>query len=119
METAGQSETGLWDRLEAFQSISAAIAGAGDLSQVADQALQLALELTGTSVAFIGLVDDSGKRQQVFTRSADPSRSISGDDIDRLFADATYSSGVWLLCSGCFKAPAFALKSRPRSTKSR
>ena len=107
METAGQSETGLWDRLEAFQSISAAIAGAGDLSQVADQALQLALELTGTSVAFIGLVDDSGKRQQVFTRSADPSRSISGDDIDRLFADATDNSSP----SGAARMPLPGLSS--------
>ncbi|HEV2140850.1 MAG TPA: GAF domain-containing protein [Candidatus Dormibacteraeota bacterium] len=89
LETAGQSETGLWDRLEAFQSISADVAGAGDLSQVADHALQLAIELTGASVAFVGLVDESGKRQQVYTRSADASRSVSGDDIDRLFAAAT------------------------------
>jgi signal transduction histidine kinase len=97
LETAGQSETGLWDRLGAFQSISADIAGAGDLSRVADHALQLALELTGASVTFIGLVDDSGKRQEVYTRSADPSRSISGDDIDRLFAaaaDGTSPSGA-------------------------
>ena len=54
METAGHSETSLWDRLEAFQSISATIAGAQDLERVADQALGLALELTGASVAFIG-----------------------------------------------------------------
>jgi len=38
LETAGYSETGLWDRLEAFQSVSAEIAGAQDIAQVADQA---------------------------------------------------------------------------------
>ena len=107
MDTAGQSETGLWDRLEAFQSISADIAGAGDLSRVADHAMQLALELTGTSVAFIGLVDDSGKRHQVFTRSADPSRSISGDDIERLFAAATDNSSP----SGAARMPLPGLSS--------
>jgi len=91
LETAGYSETGLWDRLEAFQSVSAGIAGTLDLGGVADQALLLALELTGASVAFIGLVDDAGNRQQVFSRSADPARSISGDEIDKLFAAASTS----------------------------
>jgi len=92
LETAGHSETSLWDRLEAFQSISATIAGAQDLERVADQALGLALELTGASVAFIGLVDDAGNRQQVFSRAADPARSVTRDEIDELFAAARASS---------------------------
>jgi signal transduction histidine kinase len=86
LETAGYSETGLWDRLGAFQQVSADMAGAQDLAQAADQALQLALELTGASVAFIGLVDDAGNRQQVYSRAANPARSVTGDEIDRLFA---------------------------------
>ena len=88
LETAGQSETGLWDRLEAFQSVSAGIAGAQDLEGVADEALKLALELAGASVAFIGLVDDAGSRQQVFSRASDPARSVTGDEIEGLFAAA-------------------------------
>jgi signal transduction histidine kinase len=92
LETAGYSETGLWDRLEAFQSASSDIAGAQDIAQTADQALQLALELTGASVAFIGLFDDAGNRQQVFSRAADPARSLNGDEIDKLFAAASKSS---------------------------
>src|ERR1700680_2375697 len=67
------------------------MAGAQDIAQAADQALHLALELTGASVAFIGLFDDAGKRQQVFSRAADPSRSLNGDEIDRLFAAARTS----------------------------
>ena len=92
METAGHSETSIWDRLEAFQSVSAAIAGAPDLEHVAEQALDLALELTGASVAFIGLVDDAGNRQQVFSRAADAGRSITRDEIEKLFAAAKAGS---------------------------
>ncbi len=89
METAGYSETGLWDRLEAFQAVSAEIAGAPDIAHVADQALQLALELTGAVVAFMALVDDAGNRQQVYSRAVDPSRLVTGDEIDELFAAAS------------------------------
>lgn len=92
METAGYSETGLWDRLGAFQQVSADMAGAQDLAQAADQALQLALELTGASVAFIGLVDGAGNRQQVYSRAANPARSVTGDEIDRLLAATANSS---------------------------
>ncbi len=92
METAGYSETGLWDRLEAFQAVSAEIAGAQDIAEVADRALQLALELTGAGVAFIASLDDAGNRQQVYSRAADPSLSVTGDEIDRLFAAASIGS---------------------------
>jgi len=92
LETVGYTETGLWDRLEAFQRVSAGLAGAQDLARAADLALDLALELTAASVAFIGLVDDAGTRQQVFSRGVDPARSVTGDEIDRLFAAASGSS---------------------------
>ena len=92
METAGYSETGLWDRLEAFQTVSAEMAGAQDLAQVADNALRLALELTGAAVAFIATLDDAGNRQQVYSSAADPSRNVTGDEIDRLFAAASVAA---------------------------
>jgi len=88
LETAGYSEIGVWERLEAFEAAAADMAGARDLGQLAEQALGLALELTGASVAFIGLVDEAGNRQQVYSRAADPARSLAGDEIDRLFAAA-------------------------------
>jgi len=88
LETAGYSEAGLWDRLEAFQEVSADMAGTSDLAQVAERALKLAIDLTGAEVAFIGLIDDSGNRQQVYSRAADPARPVSGDEIDQLFAAA-------------------------------
>jgi signal transduction histidine kinase len=92
LETAGYSETGLWDRLEAFQTVSAGIAGAPDLAGISQEALKLAIELSGATVAFIGLFDDAGNRQQVWSRAADPSRSPSGDEIDRLFTAAVNAS---------------------------
>jgi signal transduction histidine kinase len=92
LETVGYTETGLWDRLEAFQKVSAELAGDQDLARAADRALELALELTPASVAFIGIVDDAGTRQQVFSRTADPARSVTGDEIDRLFAAASDGS---------------------------
>ena len=94
METAGYSETDLWDRLEAFQKVSAEMAGAHDLAQVADNAMLLALELTGASVTFIALVDEAGNRQQVFSRAADAGRSLTNDEIDRLFADAKRANAL-------------------------
>jgi signal transduction histidine kinase len=92
LETVGYTETGLWDRLEAFQKVSAELAGTQDLARAADLALGLALELTGASVAFIGMVDDAGARQQVFSRAADPARPVTGDEIDRIFAAAAGNS---------------------------
>src|SRR4029077_13238096 len=88
----GYTEAGLWDRLEAFQKVSAELAGAKDVAGAADKALELALDLTGAPVAFISLVDETGTRQQVFSRGADPSRPVAGDDIARLFAAASAGS---------------------------
>src|ERR1700730_11119038 len=67
------------------------MAGAQGLGQLADKALELALELSGASVAFLSLDDDAGSRQQVFSHAADPTMSVTGDEIDRLFAAAANS----------------------------
>src|SRR5258708_11551248 len=102
LETSGYSETGLWDRLEALATVSADLAGSQDLARAAEQALQLALELTGASVAFVGLSDEAGGRQQVFSRAADPGGSVSAGEIDSLFAAAgintSTDSGVGAYC---------------------
>ncbi len=88
METTGHSEAALWDRLEAFQAVSADMAGAQDIAELADKALRLALDLTGASVAFIGLVDEAGNRQEVYSRAVAEGSSMTGDQIDKLFAAA-------------------------------
>jgi signal transduction histidine kinase len=64
------------------------MAGMQDPAELADKALRLALELTGATVAFIGLVDDAGNRQEVYSRAAGVEPSMTGDQIDALFAAA-------------------------------
>jgi len=92
LETTGISEDAVWDRLEAFQTVSSDMAGAQNLAELADKALGLALDLTGASVAFIGLVDEAGKRQEVFSRAAEAGTSVTRVEIDELFAAAAKST---------------------------
>src|SRR2546426_1151151 len=68
------------------------MAGAQNLAELADKALGLALDLTGASVAFIGLVDEAGKRQEVFSRAAEAGTSVTRVEIDELFAAAAKST---------------------------
>jgi signal transduction histidine kinase len=87
-------EAGFWDLLEAFQTVSAELSRFKDVPEIADGALGLALDLMKSSVAFIGLVDDAGERTQVFSRAADPSDLVPGDEIERLVAAADGGLGL-------------------------
>jgi len=60
-----------------------------DLVQLCELSLGLALDLTGASVAFIGLVDEAGVRDRVFTHSRDPKWAFKPEDVDTLLVDAT------------------------------
>lgn len=93
METVGQLEAGFWDLLEAFQSVSTELARFKNVEAVADGALGLALELTKSSVAFIGLVDDAGERKRVFSRAANPAETLPKDEIERIVAASATPSG--------------------------
>jgi len=97
LETAGLPEAAVWDRLEAFQAVSSDVARAKDPAEVADKALRLALELTGAAVAFIGLIDDAGNRQEVYSRSAEAGTSMTREQIDEMFAAAGKPSNPCLL----------------------
>jgi signal transduction histidine kinase len=88
VETVGQLEADFWEQFEAFQSVSVDLARISDLDQVADRALELALELTRSSVAFVALVDDSGDRKQVYTRAATPSQALEAGELEELIAHA-------------------------------
>ncbi len=87
METVSQLESDFWEQFEAFQSVSVDLAQFRDLDQVAERALDLALDLTRSSVAFLAIVDDSGDRRQVYTRAATPSQDLPADEIERMVAD--------------------------------
>lgn len=84
METVSEVEAGFWEQFEAFQSVSLELAGYRELDQVAERALDLALALTKSSTSFIALVDESGARNQVYSRSANPSELIPDSEIEKL-----------------------------------
>ena len=86
METASLSEAGFWDLLDAFQSVSSELARQKDVGAIADASLQLALDLTRSTVAFIGLVDEAGTPTRVFSRTADPADALPQEEIERIVA---------------------------------
>jgi signal transduction histidine kinase len=94
VETASQPEAGFWELLEAFQSVSVELARFKETPQVAQQALKLALDLTRSSVAYIGLVDDAGERKQAFTLASDDSEGLDADEIERIVGSVAAPSPV-------------------------
>jgi signal transduction histidine kinase len=92
METVSQLEADFWEQFEAFQSVSVDLARMSDLDQVAERALELAMELTRSSVAFLALVDDSGDRKQIYTRAAAPSQTLEAAQIEELIANTATAS---------------------------
>ncbi|HEY1455642.1 MAG TPA: GAF domain-containing protein [Candidatus Dormibacteraeota bacterium] len=93
MKTVSQSEAGFWDLLEAFQAISAELARFDDAAALADAALQLALELTHSTVAFIALTSEGGDDQQVFSRSASPADALPPGELQRIVEATASRSG--------------------------
>ena len=93
MATVSQLEAGFWEQFEAFQFVSVDLARFRDLDEVAERALELALDLTKSSVAFIALMDDSGARKQVYTRAATPTDALSEDQIERMVERGSTPSG--------------------------
>jgi len=89
VETVSQLESDFWEQFEAFQAVSVDLAQYRDLDQVAERALDLALDLTRSSVAFVAIVDDSGDRKQVYSRAATPSQDLPADEIEEIVASAT------------------------------
>ena len=86
METVSQTEADFWEQFEAFQSVSVDLARIRDLDQVAERALELAMDLTRSSVAFLALIDDGGDRKQIYTRAATPAQTLEAGQIEELIA---------------------------------
>lgn len=94
METVSQMEAGFWEQFETFQSVSVELAQSGNLDQVAERVLDLALEMTRSSLAFIALVDDMGGRKQVYSRAAHPSHALPEDEIDKMVERVSNGAGA-------------------------
>ena len=83
METADQPDVGVRQVLEEVQAACRELARLKEVDEVAEVALGHALALTKSSVAFLGLTAETGSYDQVFSRSADASRTAPpGEAVD-------------------------------------
>jgi len=92
VETADPHEVGVQKALEDIQAASVELARLKDLDEVAESALRLALTLTKSSVAFMGLTDKTGSYERVYSRSADASADPRREETERLITSANSGS---------------------------
>jgi signal transduction histidine kinase len=92
VETADPHEVGVQKALEDIQAASVELARLKDLDEVAESALGLALTLTKSSVAFIGLTDKTGSYERVYSRSDDASADPPREETERLITSANSGS---------------------------
>jgi signal transduction histidine kinase len=89
VETADPLEAGVPEALEEVQAACLELARLTELDEVARHALTLALALTRSSVAFMGLTDETGDYERVYSRYADVSHSPQRGETERLIAAAS------------------------------
>jgi signal transduction histidine kinase len=92
VETADPLDVGVQKALEDIQAASVELARLKDLDEVANSALGLALALTKSAVAFMGLTDETGAYEHVYSRSADASTDPRRDETENLITSASSGS---------------------------
>jgi signal transduction histidine kinase len=94
VETADPLEVSVQKSLEDIQAASVELARLNDLDELAERALWLALALTKSSVAFIGLTDESGAYERVYSRSAGASGDPLREETETLIRSANSGSNA-------------------------
>jgi signal transduction histidine kinase len=92
VERADPLESGVREAFEGVQAACVELARLKDLDEVAQGALRLSLNLTKSSVAFMGLTDDAGSYEHIYSRSADSSKEAPRVDAEKLIASAASGS---------------------------
>ena len=92
METADPLEIGVQRALEDVQAASVELARLKDLDEVAEAALGMALNLTKSSVAFMGLTDETGAYERVYSRSLEAQSGAPREETERLITAANSSA---------------------------
>jgi signal transduction histidine kinase len=92
MGTVDQLNAKFWDQIEALRSVSIELALFQEPNQLAEHALELALDLTKSSVGFISLVEEAGEPKRVYSRSTDTSQTLPSDEIERMLIAASTSA---------------------------
>jgi len=92
VETAGQHEVGVREALEEVQAACRELARLKEVDEIAELAMAQALSLTRSSVAFMGVTDEAGSYERVYSRSSDTSRTAAPGEAERLIAGEISSS---------------------------
>jgi len=90
--TADKPEVGVREVLEEVQAACRKLSRLKAIDEMVDFALGQALELTKSSTAFIGLSNDAGLYDKVYSRAADPSRTAAPGEAEKMVAGAVSSS---------------------------
>jgi signal transduction histidine kinase len=94
VETADPLEVSVQKGLEDIQAASVELARLNDLDKLAERALGLALALTKSSVAFMGLTDETGAYERVYSRSAGASGDPPREETETLIRSANSGSNA-------------------------
>jgi signal transduction histidine kinase len=92
VETAGQQGVSVREALEDVQAACRELARLKEVDAIAELAMAQALSLTRSSVAFLGVIDEAGSYERVYSRSADASRTAVPGEAERLIAGEISSS---------------------------
>mgnify|MGYP001346269884 CR=1 FL=1 len=92
METADPLEASQGDALERVQAACLELTRLADAEELAQRALQLALALTKSSVAFMGLTGESGAYEEVHSHSAAANHNLPREDAESLIAAGVSSA---------------------------
>ncbi|HXM72893.1 MAG TPA: GAF domain-containing protein [Candidatus Dormibacteraeota bacterium] len=92
VETADPLDVRPRDALERVHAACLELARLNDPDVLAQGAVRLALTLTKSSVAFLGLLDDAGVYEQIYARSATGTREIPRQEAESLIASAASTS---------------------------
>jgi signal transduction histidine kinase len=94
VETADPREVRHRDALERVQAACLELARVKDADELPQEALRLALALTKSSVAFIGLTGETGGLEEVYSRSAAAHQNIPRQEAESLINSAASNSNA-------------------------
>ena len=93
LETVG-IDAAYGDLLEDFQAASTQLSLHRTVPEIAEAALELAVALTKSAVAFVAVYEDDGEAKRIFSRAAKTGgMTISDEEIERIFATAAADGG--------------------------
>ena len=88
LKALSRQESGSREKVEALAAGMRELAALRGQAHIAESALAIALDLTGASLAFIGLNDDVVDGRHIYSRAVNPATRLFDDEIDSLLTTA-------------------------------